>query len=101
MKDLLPIGSVVLLKDSNKRVMIYGRLQYEAGTENMYDYTACYYPEGNIDPNKSFLFNNEDIERIFFIGFQDIEEFAFQKLLQENMKKLKQNKDDKNTAGNA
>lgn len=94
MKSLLPIGSVVLLKDSNKRIMIYGRLQYETGTETMYDYVACYYPEGNIGPDKSFLFNHDDIERIYFIGFQDIEEFAFQKMLQENLESLQQGKID-------
>jgi len=30
-QDLLPIGSVVLLKGGNKRVMICGRIQARAG----------------------------------------------------------------------
>ena len=36
-EKLLPIGSVVLLKESNKRVMIVGRLQRQMGTEKVWD----------------------------------------------------------------
>ncbi|WP_374018205.1 DUF4176 domain-containing protein [Paenibacillus thiaminolyticus] len=50
---LLPNGSVVLLKGGKKRVMIYGRLQKTGDTDKLWDYIACLYPEGNIDPNQS------------------------------------------------
>ena len=76
-EKLLPIGSVVLLKEGNKRVMICGRVQAQVEKEKIYDYVACYYPEGIIDSNKLFFFNREDIEMVFFIGFQDPEEFKF------------------------
>ncbi|WP_242984754.1 DUF4176 domain-containing protein [Clostridium taeniosporum] len=44
MKTLLPIGSVVLLKDSNKKLMIIGRLQreLESKSENQWDYSALF-----------------------------------------------------------
>lgn len=85
MKDLLPIGSVVLLKDGNKRIMIYGRMQKQIGVDEeiLYDYVGCLYPEGNLSADSSILFNHDQIDMIFFIGFQDLEEFRFkEKLLQ-------------------
>ena len=79
---LLPIGSVVLLKGGEKRVMICSRIQTKAGEDKIYDYTACYYPEGIADPKQMFFFDNDAIDRIFFMGYQDPEEFAFQELVE-------------------
>lgn len=76
-KNLLPIGSVVLLKGGNKRVMICGRVQNRAGTNDIYDYSACFFPEGIVNPNNMFFFNRDAIETIFFIGLQDKEELDF------------------------
>ena len=36
-KDMLPIGSVVLLKGGDKRVMICGRIQAKPGENVIYD----------------------------------------------------------------
>ena len=77
-RNLLPIGSVVLIKGGQKRVMICGRIQTKSGGDTIYDYSACYFPEGIIDPKQMFFFNNDAIERVFFIGFQDPEELACQ-----------------------
>ena len=89
MKTLLPIGSIVLLKDSNKKLMITGRLQIELEDKNQrkWDYSACLYPDGNLRPESSFLFNHEQIERIYFIGFQDIEELEYNKKISEYLNK--------------
>lgn len=76
-KDMLPIGSVVLLKGGSKRIMICGRIQSRAGENVIYDYSACYYPQGIIDPASMFFFNRDAIERVFFLGFQDSEELTF------------------------
>jgi len=82
MYDLLPIGSVVLLKNANKRIMIFGRLQKETdGEQKTWDYIGCTYPEGNVNPNESVLFNHDMIDIVFFIGFQDLDEFAYKKEL--------------------
>ena len=78
-KDLLPIGSVVLLKEGKKRVMICSRVQTRAGSDTIYDYAACYYPEGIMAADSMFFFNHSAIERVYFIGFQDEEELAFHK----------------------
>ena len=76
-KDLLPIGSVVLLKGGEKRIMICGRIQAKAGENEIYDYSACYYPQGIVDPTSMVFFNRDAIDRVFFLGFQDAEELAF------------------------
>ena len=81
MKKYLPIGSVVLLKESQKRIMIVGVKQKQVDTNKVWDYCACLYPEGILNPDKLFLFDAEQIERLYFIGFQDGEGLAFIKKL--------------------
>ncbi|MBO0958730.1 DUF4176 domain-containing protein [Neobacillus sp. MM2021_6] len=79
MDKYLPIGSVVLLEGGTKRVMIYGRKQQELNTNKIWDYIACLYPEGNINEQYMYLFNHDQIDKIYFIGYQDEEEFEFVK----------------------
>ena len=78
-KSLLPIGSVVLLKESTKRVMIVGVLQKQVkeSEEIIWDYSGVYFPEGYMGPDRTFLFNNNQIERVYALGYQDEEQFAF------------------------
>ena len=77
MKKYLPIGSVVLLKDSEKRVMIVGLKQKQEGTDTIWDYSGCLFPEGIIDPDRLYLFQTEQIQRLYFIGLQDGESLEF------------------------
>ncbi|MBO5474614.1 MAG: DUF4176 domain-containing protein [Lachnospiraceae bacterium] len=78
MKDLLPIGSVVLLKDGEKRLMISGIMQSEAGGDGQeYDYLGVLYPEGHIGDKLQYLFNHEDINEINFRGYEDAERVDF------------------------
>lgn len=84
MKEYLPIGSVVLLKNGSKKVMICGRVQRQVDNDVIWDYSACLYPEGMIDANQLYLFNNEDIDRLYFIGMQDAEELEYRRYLSEN-----------------
>lgn len=83
MDFLLPNGSVVLLKNSNHRMMIYGRYQMDKASGEIYDYAGCYYPEGIQDSSTVMLFNKEDIQLIFFLGFQDFEELAYREALKQ------------------
>ena len=80
-KTYLPIGSVVLLKNGKKRVMIYGRKIKANGEETVYDYLGCLYPEGALSSKNVILFNHEQIQMVYFIGFQDLEEIAFRQQL--------------------
>lgn len=75
---LLPIGSVVLVGNSKKKVMIIGVCQKGGGTEvKLWDYAGVVFPEGYLDPNKLFLFNNDQITQVFALGYQDAEQIAF------------------------
>ena len=67
MKNLLPIGTVVRLKGGKKNLMIVGILQQD-DFGNKYDYIACIFPEGYIDEETFFMFNQNDIEEIIFFG---------------------------------
>ena len=49
--------------------------------EKEYDYSACLYPEGMLNSKDVVLFNHDQIQMIYFIGFQDIEELHFRSLL--------------------
>jgi hypothetical protein len=77
MNGLLPIGSVVLLTGSTKKVMIIGVLQKAVDTGVIYDYVGCVYPEGYFSADKTILFDAIQIEKMFSIGYQDEEQFAF------------------------
>lgn len=83
MKNYLPIGSVVLLKEGQKKIMIYGRIQQQKGTETVWDYIGCLYPEGNISEEFTYLFNHKDISEVVFEGYRDEEEDNFQKAIRE------------------
>lgn len=80
--ELLPIGSIVLLKDGEKRLMIDGVIQTDAsGNGDTYDYLGILYPEGHIGDQFKYLFNHDDIEKIFFRGYEDEERSEFIKKL--------------------
>ena len=57
--------------------MVCGRIQAKDGENAIYDYSACYYPEGIIDPSSMFFFNRDAIDTVCFIGFQDKDELNF------------------------
>lgn len=87
-ENLLPLGSVVLLEGGEKRLMITGRIQAKSGDDTIYDYSACYYPEGIVGSDSMFFFNNDAIAAIFYIGFQDTEEFEFRSEVLANLDEL-------------
>ncbi len=77
---LFPIGTVVLLKDSTKRLMITGVCQFsvgEDGNQKFYDYVGVVFPEGYLSADENYLFNADQIEKVFCIGYQDSESLAF------------------------
>lgn len=77
-KELLPIGTIVLLKDGEKRLMINGILQTDMNkTQKNYDYIGILYPEGHIGEGFQYLFNHEGISEIIFRGFEDSERDEF------------------------
>ena len=85
-KEFLPVGSVVILKGGTKRVMVTGFCSIDNDDKSkMYDYTGCLYPEGIINSNEICLFDNDQIERVFFRGFEDQEEIEFKNSLNQTI----------------
>lgn len=74
-------GSVISIKDARRRLMIVGRLQ-RGGDGTLFHYAGVLWPEGLISPNELYLFNQEDISILWFMGFQEAEEFHYRKILQ-------------------
>ena len=87
--ELLPIGSVVLLKNGTKKVMITGFYTVsEKNPNEVYDYIGCLYPEGIISSDKNLLFNHEQIANIYYNGYVNEEEKEFKQKLQIAVDKL-------------
>ncbi len=76
-KSLLPIGSIVRLKNGTKRVMVYGIKQTNPENGVEYDYIGVLYPEGLIDQLGKYLFNHSDIDQVFFRGYEEEERERF------------------------
>lgn len=85
MKEYLPLGSVITLKNGSKRLMIVGRLQNQIGSKDIYDYAAVLWPEGLVDSKHFYLFNHEDLDKLYYIGLQDMEEFQFRPVLESKL----------------
>lgn len=81
--ELLPIGSVVWLKDAKRPLMIFGIKQTDTDTQKEYDYIGVLYPEGNMGQETNFLFYHKDIERVAFRGYENEARTVFIEKLQE------------------
>lgn len=81
-KKYLPLGSVVLMKDAKKRVMVTGYcVKSPDSGEKIWDYIGCLWPEGMIAPDKNLLFDHKDIQQIYAIGYSDDEQKRFMSVL--------------------
>lgn len=76
----LPIGTVVLLREGKKRLMITGFCPktVDKDEKKSYDYCGVMYPEGVITMESILLFNHNQIKKIFHMGlYKDEEEKQF------------------------
>ena len=91
MKDtsrLLPIGSVVMLQNGTKEIMITGFYAVSQESPNtIYDYNGCLYPEGVISSDKNLLFNHNQIAKLIFTGYRSDNDIEFKKKLGEYINK--------------
>ncbi|MDF2909376.1 MAG: hypothetical protein K0Q56_256 [Sporolactobacillus laevolacticus] len=87
--SLLPIGSVVQLKNGDVKLMILNRapLYNKNGVIGYFDYSACIYPTGKVE-DQVYFFNHENIAEIYFKGYIDEEEELFQEKYQLKMKDI-------------
>lgn len=82
----LPLGSVILLKGAKKKLMITGFATIDMNKKDkVYDYCGCLYPEGVISTEQNILFDHQDIEKIFCLGFSDEEQKDFSEKLKKTL----------------
>ena len=85
---ILPIGTIVTLKNATKKILIIGYYPEEKGSKETYDYSGVPYPEGLIDSRKVLLFNHAQIGVINHLSINDQETKDFLKEI-ENLKEDK------------
>ena len=91
MRELLPIGSVVMLKGTEKPMMICGFCPTgPARPGYVYDYSGFPYPEGYMDTLKIYQFDNEQIDKVLALGYQDRATFLYMTALQEKIEEVKE-----------
>ena len=80
----LPVGTVVLLENGTKRVMINGFCTMDANKpDKIYDYSGELFPEGSLSSDQTLLFDHNQIVRVDHYGLDDQEEKDFKvKLVQ-------------------
>lgn len=80
----LPLGTVVLLQNGTKRIMINGFCTMDASNKDkVYDYSGVLFPEGALSSDQILLFDHSQIVRVDHLGLVDEEEITFkQKLAQ-------------------
>ena len=88
-RKLLPIGSLVLLKDAQKALMIYGVCQTGVNDQKLYDYLGVVWPEGNMGLESQFLFNHDAIDKVLFRGLDGIQRDEFINMLVDYYKEEK------------
>lgn len=86
----LPLGTILMLKSGKHRVMVVG---YCAKLQNgkdapFYDYIGCLFPEGIFTTEESLVFNHENIEKIYHLGYVDDEVKKLDFKLKEVMKNM-------------
>ena len=86
---LLPIGSVVMLNNGTKEVMITGFYTVSADDpNNIYDYCGCMYPEGIITSEQNLLFNHSQIVKLLYMGYNSDKEKEFKQKLENAVNKI-------------
>ena len=88
----LPIGTVVLLKGGKRKLMIMSYCIIPSGDVydkdgkvdtqgKMFDYGACFYPEGMVTSDQLFAFDHEQIDKVCFMGYETEEQKEISKVL--------------------
>jgi len=77
-QNLIPLGSVVKLKELDKKIMITKYLFDSSG-----DYVGVLWPFGDVNDNNKLIFNTNDIEKTIFKGMANNELESYkQKMLE-------------------
>ena len=87
-KKFLPLGSLVMLKEAKRPVVIIGYTIVEEGNKKIWDYLGCAYPFGVIDPHKNLLFQRNQIDKVLHTGYIDEEGNNFLNQLLESVSEI-------------
>lgn len=99
MRKYLPIGTIVKLKNVDKLTMIAGYFpRGEAQNGHVWDYAAFPYPEGMIDNEKIVQLDNEAIERVIVMGYQDELQMSFIRVVMDKAEEIKAEGESKQAA---
>lgn len=90
-RSFLPLGSVVILKGSVKKLLIVSRGSIVEG--EFFDYGAFLYPEGMIDTNIAY-FNHDDILKIAHEGYRDTDDELVLEILNDAYTRFQQEQDE-------
>lgn len=96
----LPIGTVVLLKGGKRELMITSYCIMPSGdvydkngkvdvTGQVFDYGACFYPEGMVTSDQLFAFNHEQIERVCYMGYKTQQQTDVSNMLKSGLEEMK------------
>ncbi len=96
----LPIGTVVLLKGGKRELMITSYCIMPSGdvydkngkvdvTGQVFDYGACFYPEGMVTSDQLFAFNHEQIERVCYMGYKTQQQIDVSNMLKSGLEEMK------------
>lgn len=88
-KEFLPLGSVVIVKGTVKKLMITARAVFVdvKGEATYFDYGACTYPEGVLSDNM-FYFQNKDIAEVVAKGYADEDDIRMQVNIRAGLEKM-------------
>lgn len=88
--QFLPIGTVVQLKNSTACVMIAGYLPVgPARPGYVWDYSGMRFPLGYVSDDEVYCFDQDQIEIVHALGYQDQEQFAFIRAMNNTAEKIK------------
>lgn len=75
-----------MIRQSDRRMMVIGRNQRDKKTNEIFDYIACYFPDGVRENTKVLHFNKEDVLLVFALGYLNEDELRLRKELESRRK---------------
>lgn len=87
---ILPVGSVVLLKESTRKLMIIGYCMQRESDKKLFDYSGVLYPDGFETVQTMYLFNRDQIERVYYVGYFDAKTEETLPSIEESIKNLRE-----------
>ncbi len=85
-KELLPIGTIVLLRGGIRKLMITGiKVAKVDEQDKVFDYIGVLYPEGFMGEQGNFMFNHSEINDVIYKGYTNPERDEFINFLEEQV----------------